>query len=80
MKQELAIDILYNDFTKRVALTDYEKEILDKYIKGDTYVKMALDTNQSYSTVSRTITDLKNKYETYKKMELLKLTLWNKEK
>ena len=80
MKQELAVDILYDDFTKRVALTDYEKEILDKYIKGDTYVKMALDTTQSYSTVSRTITDLKNKYETYKKLELLKLTLWSKEK
>ena len=80
MKQELAIDIIYNDFIKKVVLTDYEKEILDKYIHGDTYVKMAMDTIQSYSTVSRTITDLRNKYEIYKKMELTKLTLWNNKK
>ena len=80
MKQELAIDIIYNDFIKKVVLTDYEKEILDKYIRGDTYVKMAMDTIQSYSTVSRTITDLRNKYEIYKKLELTKLTLWNNKK
>ena len=80
MKQELAIDTIYNDFIKKVILTDYEKEILDKYIHGDTYVKMAMDTTQSYSTVSRTIVDLKSKYNIYKKLELTKLILFQQNK
>jgi len=80
MREELAVDMLYNDFISRVTLTDNEKEILPKYINGDSYVKMAIDTAQSYSSVSRTIVDLKRKYEIYKKMELTKLTLFNRNK
>lgn len=76
MKRELAIKQLYDDFIIKVILTENEKNILDRYIKGDTYVKIALDTSQSYSSVSRTIMDLKAKYETYKKLELTKLILF----
>lgn len=76
MKKELAIKQIYDDFIIKVVLTDNEKDILDRYIQGDTYVKISLDTSQSYSSVSRTIMDLKNKYETYKKLELTKLILF----
>ena len=76
MKRELAIKQLYDDFIIKVILTENERDILDRYIKGDTYVKIALDTSQSYSSVSRTIMDLKVKYETYKKLELTKLILF----
>ncbi len=76
MKKELAIKQIYDDFIIKVVLTDNEKDILDRYIQGDTYVKISLDTSQSYSTVSRTIMDLKTKYETYKKLELTKLILF----
>ena len=76
MKRELAIKQLYDDFIVKVILTDNEKDILDRYIQRDTYVKIAIDTSQSYSSVSRTIADLKVKYETYKKLELTKLILF----
>ena len=76
MKKELAIKQIYDDFIIKVVLTENEKDILDRYIQGDTYVKISLDTSQSYSSVSRTIMDLKTKYETYKKLELTKLILF----
>lgn len=80
MKSDLAVKQLYDDFVGKVVLTENEKNILDRYIKGDTYVNMAMETNQSYSNVSRTLVDLKRKYEIYKKMELTKLTLFEKNK
>lgn len=80
MKSDLAVKQLYDDFIGKVVLTENEKDILDRYIKGDTYVNMALETNQSYSNVSRTLVDLKRKYEIYKKMELTKLTLFERNK
>lgn len=75
MKEDLAIKQLYDDFIIKVTLTDNEKDILDRYVKGDTYVKMSIDTKQSYSNIARTINDLKYKYEIYKKLELIKLNL-----
>ncbi len=75
MKEDLAIKQLYDDFIIKVTLTDNEKDILDRYVKGDTYVKMSIDTQQSYSNIARTINDLKYKYEIYKKLELIKLNL-----
>lgn len=80
MKRDLAVKQLYDDFINKVVLTENEKDILDRYIRGDTYVNMAIETNQSYSNVSRTLVDLKRKYEIYKKMELTKLTLFEKNK
>lgn len=75
MKEDLAIKQLYDDFIIKVTLTDNEKDILDRYVKGDTYVKMSIDTQQSYSNIARTINDLKYKYDIYKKLELIKLNL-----
>lgn len=75
MKEDLAIKQLYDDFIIKVTLTDNEKDILDRYVKGDTYVKMSIDTKQSYSNIARTINDLKYKYEIYKKLELIRLNL-----
>ncbi len=75
MKEDLAIKQLYDDFIIKVTLTDNEKDILDRYVKGDTYVKMSIDTQQSYSNIARTITDLKYKYDIYKQLELIKLNL-----
>ena len=80
MKKDLAIKQLYNDFIIKVILTDNEKDILDRYIQGDTIVKIAVDTAQSYSTVSRAISELKGKYDIYKKLEISKLTLLQKNK
>ena len=80
MRKDLAIKQLYDDFIIKVTLSDTEKDVLDKYVKGDSIVKISLDTSQSYSTVSRIIVTLKNKYETYKRLEIAKLTLLQKNK
>lgn len=70
MKEDLAIKQLYDDFIIKVTLTDNEKDILDRYVKGDTYVKMSIDTQQSYSNIARTINDLKYKYDIYKQCRI----------
>lgn len=75
MKRELAIKQIYDDFTNKTILTDNETEVLIRYIKNESIVKIADETKQGTTTVSRTIAILKNKYESYKKMELAKLML-----
>ena len=80
MKKVLSIDFIYRDFVNKVSLTDLEKQVLDKYIKNDSIVKISIDVGMSYSSVSRTINEIKNKYENYKKIELVKLTLLSEKK
>lgn len=75
MKKELSIKQIFDDFAEKTILNDLEKEVLIKYIKGDSIIKIANDTSQSTSSVSRIIATLKEKYENYKKLELAKLLL-----
>lgn len=75
MKKQLAVKQIYDDFINKIILTDNEKSILDLYIKNESIVKIATLTSQSTSSVSRTIADLKEKYENYRKLELAKLLL-----
>lgn len=75
MKKELSIKQIFDDFTSKTILNDLEKEVLIKYIKGDSIIKIASDISQSTSSVSRIIATLKIKYENYKKLELAKLQL-----
>ena len=75
MKKTLSLDIIYNDFINKVKLSNNEKEILDRYLRNESLVKISIDVSLSYSSVSRVISDLKIKYENYKKLELVKLTL-----
>jgi len=80
MKKELAIKQIYDDFTSKIILTDNEMDILLRYIKNDSIIKIANDTNQGTTTVSRVIAELKNKYNNYKQLELAKLVLLQKNK
>lgn len=75
MKKELAIRAIYDDFLNKMILTDIEKEVLLRYIKNESIVKIADETKQSTSTISRTISLLKEKYENYKKLEIEKLMI-----
>lgn len=75
MKKELANKQIYDDFVSKTILTDNEKDILVRYIKNDGIVKMANDTTQGTTTISRTIASIKEKYENYKKLEHAKLML-----
>ena len=80
MKKELAIKQIYDDFLNKMLLTDNEKDILIRYIKNDSITKMANDTAQSSSTISRIIADLKEKYHNYKQLEIAKLEILDKNK
>lgn len=80
MKKELAIKQIYEDFTSKMILTENEQDILLRYVKNDSIVKIASDTKQGTSTVSRTIADLKNKYNNYKQLEIAKLVLLQNKK
>ena len=62
----------------KTILTDNEKEVLIRYIKNESIIKIANDTMQSERTVSRVIADLKEKYNNYKKLEITKLELFQK--
>ena len=75
MKKELANKQIYDDFISKTILTDNEKEVLIRYIKNYSIVKIAEDTLQSTTSVSRTISSIKEKYDNYKKLELVKLML-----
>lgn len=75
MKKELCIKQIYDDFTSKIILNDVEKEVLTRYIKGESIIKIATDTMQSTASVSRIIAILKEKYENYKQLELAKLLL-----
>lgn len=78
MRKELAIKVIYDDFISKTILTDNEKDILFRYIKNNSIIKIANDTAQSERTVSRIISDLKEKYTNYKQIELSKLELLKK--
>ena len=77
MKKALSLDIIYNDFINKVTLSSTEKDILDRYLRNESIVKISIDVSLSYSSVSRVISNLKSKYESYKKMEIVKIGLLN---
>lgn len=75
MKREIANKQIYDDFISKTVLNDNEKDVLDRYIKNNSIVKIAEDTKQSTATVSRIIASIKEKYSDYKKLELAKLMI-----
>ena len=78
MKGELSSIPIFNDFLSKTILNDNEIDVLKRYIKGETIIKIANETAQSTATISRVIADLKVKYCKYKQLELAKLILFQK--
>lgn len=75
MKKELSIKQIYDDFTSKTILNNIEKDILIRYIKNESIVQISTELSISTATVSRIIFDIKEKYNNYKKLELIKLKL-----
>ena len=80
MRDTLSMKQIFDDFVNKTILTENEKEVLMKYIKRESIIKIAEDTIQSTTSVSKTIAKLKRKYESYKKLEMTKLLLFNNDK
>ena len=76
MKKELSTKTIYDDFLNKTILTDLEKDVLIRYVKNYSIIKISDEINQSTSTVSRTISLLKDKYNNYKKIEIEKLKIF----
>ena len=79
MKKELSSKPIFDDFKAKVILTDLEIDVLVYYVKGHSIVKIADEVRQSTSTVSRTIVNLKEKYNNYKRLELARLMLFKRQ-
>lgn len=75
MKKELSVKQIFDDFINKTILNDIEEKVLIKYIKNESIIKIADDLSISTATVSRVISNLKEKYNNYKKLELAKLLL-----
>ena len=80
MKKELAIKQIREDFINKVMLSENEIDVLERYIKKHSIVKIAEDTRQGTATISRIIAEIKLKYEDYKKLEIAKLMLLTNKK
>lgn len=77
MRKELSVKQIYDDFVVKTILNDTEQDVLIRYIKSESIVKISTDLALSTATVSRVIAELKDKYSNYKKLELAKLSILN---
>lgn len=56
-------EVIYTEFCRLAMLSDMEKEVLRTRIMGYSITKQAMVLNCSESTISRTIAQLKRKYD-----------------
>lgn len=54
---------LYDEFCTHGMLNDFEIEVMRRHILGESRVKTALDMSVSLSTIDKTISILKQKYD-----------------
>jgi len=73
MIEKLKVNALYDDFVSKVKLTDEQKRILDMMINKDTIVKMSLEIGVSTSTIDNEIRKIKNLYNKYLQIEIIKI-------
>lgn len=56
-------EVIYDEFSKLAMLNEFEKEVLRTRIMGYSIVQQSTVLNCSTSTVSRTVAELKKKYD-----------------
>lgn len=76
MIKELCNKLIYDDFKSKVVLTEDEIKVLDMLLLKYSITKMSQEIIMSDRNVSRVIKDIKEKYYTYKKIELAKLDIF----
>ena len=75
MIEKLRVKTIYDDFLSKTMLSEEQIDILNRLIKKDSIVKIALETGISQRTVSYEIKKIKKTYEEYKQIELAKLLI-----
>lgn len=78
MFEKLKVKTLYDDFLSKVELSNEQKKILDMLIKKESIVKISMEIGVSQRTISYEIKKIKQLYNDYKRLELIKImTLFN---
>lgn len=78
MIRELSCKLIYDEFVVKEKLTSEEIKILDMMLNHYTIVKISHLSCMSTAVVSRYIRKIKDKYNDYKKIELSKLEIFDK--
>lgn len=76
MVNELSNKYIYDDFKTKVVLTEDELMVLNMLLLKYSIVKIAQKICMSDRNVARIIRTLKDKYKTYKVMEMTKLDIF----
>ena len=75
MIEKLKIKTIYDDFLDNVYLTDEQKKILDMLIRKETIVKISIELGMSQRTIGYEIRKIKDLYNDYYNLQLLKAKL-----
>lgn len=76
MFKELSNKLIYDDFKSKMILTEDEVKVLDMLLLKYSMLKISREICMSDRNVSRIKKDIKEKYYIYKKMELVKLSIF----
>lgn len=75
MLDKLRIKSIYDDFLENVTLTKEQIKILDMLIAKETVVKISLEMGMSQRTVGYEIRKIKDLYEDYCSLQVLRAML-----
>lgn len=78
MIEKLKINAIYDDFLKSVRLTEEQIKILNMMINKDSIVKISMEIGISQRTVSYEVKKIKELFNKYQNMQLLKAEMLSK--
>ena len=78
MIEKLKINAIYNDFLNSVRLTEEQIKILNMMINKDSIVKISMEIGISQRTVSYEVKKIKELFNKYQDMQLLKAEMLSK--
>lgn len=73
--EKLKIKAIYDDFVRNVTLTNEQIKILNMLINRDSIIKISMEIGASQRTIGYEIRKLKNLYNDYTNLQLLKAKL-----
>lgn len=78
MIEKLKINAIYDDFLNSVRLTEEQIKILNMMINKDSIVKISMEIGISQRTVSYEVKKIKELFNKYQDMQLLKAEMLSK--
>lgn len=78
MVEKLRIKTIYDDFVSNVHLTEEQIRIINMLINKETIVKIAMEIGVSDRTVNTEIRKIKDLYNQYCRLQLLKADILSK--